>query len=115
MDNILAQMKGWETKSVLSIRANHQRETGSYFGKIRGNYEVGKFAHFMGYYLPFLVGRSILEVRERPYFFAGLAMLVGHLIQIILLRNRFSNKQAISFLRKKQKRYMLKFMFGSEN
>ena len=35
IDNISAQMNGWETRNFLDIEVNHRRMTGSYFGLSR--------------------------------------------------------------------------------
>ena len=55
LDNEMARMKGWMTMNFKNIKSIHRRETGSYGGKIRGNFESGKFAHFMGYFPPYML------------------------------------------------------------
>ena len=42
IDNIMAQMAGWKTKNFPEILVEHQRNTGSANGIIRGRFETGE-------------------------------------------------------------------------
>ncbi len=107
IDNIMAQMKGWETSNFNSIPVHHQRPTGTYFGVISGCFEAGQFAYSMRYFFPFLVARSIDRMSRRPIFLGGLALFFGYISAFLARRTSIGDKQAIHFLRKKQKSRIL--------
>jgi len=108
MDNILARLNGWETKNWPDITAIHQRETGSYFGKVKGNYESGKIAYYLCYYMPYLFGRIMMKCFERPYLIGSMAFLFGFIGETIRFKPRFTDREAIKFQRRMQRDIILR-------
>jgi hypothetical protein len=103
VDNISAQMNGWETTSFLDLEVQHQRRTGSHSGLIRGCFESGRFAHSMGYFLPFMIARSLHRMISKPIFLGGISMFMGYLYSILIRQKRVTEPEVSAFLRKKQK------------
>ena len=103
VDNILAQMNGWETTSFLDLEVQHQRRTGSHSGLIVGCFESGRFAHSMGYFPPFMVARSLHRMASKPIFFGGISMFMGYLYSVLTRQKRSTEPEVAAFLRKKQK------------
>jgi glycosyltransferase involved in cell wall biosynthesis len=103
IDNIMAQMEGWDTHSFQDPKAQHQRRTGSHSGLVSGCFESGKFAHAMGYFPPFMLARSLHRMTSKPILIGGFSMFIGYLFSIMSRQKRVNEPEVISFLRKKQK------------
>ena len=103
VDNISAQMNGWETTSFLDLEVRHQRRTGSHSGLIVGCFESGRFAHAMGYFPPFMIARSLHRMASKPFFIGGISMFMGYLYSILSRQKRATEPEVAAFLRKKQK------------
>ncbi len=104
IDNIHAQMKGWETRNFPEIKAVHLRRTGSMGGELRGCFEAGKIAHFMGYHPIFIIARSIHRMLGGPFILGGFAMLFGFFTNWISGRPIFEEGETVRYLRRKQLR-----------
>jgi len=103
IDNIMAQMGDWETKSFLDIESHHQRRTGASSGLLRGCFEAGKFAHSMRYFPPFIVARSIHRMARKPLFLGGFSMILGYLHGVMTRQPPIPRSDVLGYLRKKQK------------
>ena len=112
IDNIMAQMNGWQTANFPMIQAHHRRITGSFYGLTRGCFESGKFAYSMRYFFPFMVVRSIHRSTRKPVILGGIFMLAGYLFALFSRSPPVANEQVVRFLRKKQRRRFL-FWKGS--
>ena len=113
VDNIIAQMKGWETRHFPEVEVHHRRMTGSYSGMNRGCFESGQFAYSMRYFPPFILARSIHRMSKKPIVFGGISMFVGYMYAFILRHPAACDKEIIKFLRKKQKHTLLKWRHKS--
>ena len=102
IDNIQAQMNGWETRNFPEIKAIHLRKTGSRGGELRGCFEAGKIAHHMGYHPIFIIARSIHRMLSGPFIVGGFAMLFGFLKSWISRRPIFEEGETVRYLRRKQ-------------
>ena len=103
IDNIMAQMDGWETKQFNRIEVLHQRTTGSHSGVVSGCFESGRFAHSMGYYPLFMFARSIHRMVRRPFFIGGISMFMGYSYSFLTRQKRKTEPSVVAYLRKKQK------------
>ena len=103
IDNISAQMNGWETRNFLDIEVKHRRMTGSYFGLSRGCFEAGQFAYSMRYFPLFIAARSFHRMSSPPYVLGGISMLFGYLHSLLCRRPSVGDDEVIHFLREKQK------------
>ena len=102
IDNIQAQMNGWETRNFPEIKAIHLRRTGSRGGELRGCFEAGKIAHFMGYHPIFIIARSTHRMLGGPFIVGGFAMLFGFFTNWISGRPIFEEGETVRYLRRKQ-------------
>ena len=103
IDNIMAQMVGWETKPINRLEVLHQRTTGSHSGVVSGCFESGRFAHSMGYYPLFMFARSIHRMARRPFIIGGISMFMGYSYSILTRQKRQTEPTVVAYLRKKQK------------
>lgn len=102
IDNVMAQMYGWETKNFLEILVEHRRPTGSRLGIIRSCYLSGKFSHYMGYHPIYFLVKFLYSLPRRPVIIGGVVMFVGYFVSVVLRREVFSDGEVIKFLRKRQ-------------
>lgn len=102
IDELSAQMKGWETRSFNELKALHYRPTGSANGKINGKMEMGKFSYFFGYHpLAFLLRGVYNMLTGKPIILGGIAMLWGYFDCWIHHEPRFDDPQLLTYSRKK--------------
>ena len=106
IDNIMAQMHGWQTKNFQDILTIHLRNTGSYNGILSGSFENGKFAYFMGYHPLFMAARSAHKFISPPYLVGGVALFMGYMTSFISKKPIYQDKEVVNFLRKKQLKKM---------
>ncbi len=102
IDNIQAQMSGWETRNFPEIKAIHLRKTGSRGGELRGCFEAGRIAHHMGYHPIFIIVRSIHRMLSGPFIVGGFAMLFGFFKNWISGSPIFEEGETVRYLRRKQ-------------
>tara|TARA_B100001996_G_C18590321_1_gene565836 strand:- start:68 stop:964 length:897 start_codon:yes stop_codon:yes gene_type:complete len=113
IDNIIAQMRGWETRHVPEAEVRHMRMTGSYSGLNRGCFESGQFAYSMRYFPPFILARSIHRMSRKPRIIGGLSMFAGYLHAFFFKHPAACEKKVIDFLRWKQRNHILNLIFRS--
>ena len=103
VDNILAQMEGWETVNFPMIEVHHRRRTGSSSGLLWGCFETGRFAYSMRYFFPFILARSIHQMFRKPILIGGIAMFFGYIYGKIAKMESSLSKEEVKFLHKLQK------------
>jgi len=109
IDNVKAEISGWRTENFPEILALHQRPTGSYNGRIRGSFEAGQFAYHMGYFFPFLIARSIFEMKKWPFIIRGASMFIGFASSKVRGKERFHDVKVLQHIRGRQKRKLGSF------
>ena len=109
VDNLVAQMNGWETENFTEIEVHHRRITGSYFGQIWGCFEAGKFAYSMRYQPLFLVARSIHRSFRSPFLIGGLSIFIGYSYGLLNRLDPVFKPKEVAFLRARQKNLMNPF------
>jgi hypothetical protein len=78
IDETLARMRGFETRSFNGAKALHHRDTGSADGRLRGHARWGE-AHWMLHHGPlWTLLRAAKVARARPRGAAGVAYLYGY-------------------------------------
>ena len=103
IDNLSAQMIGWETMNFHDIEVLHRRRTGASSGLLRGCFESGSFAYSMGYFLPFILARSVHQMFRKPIVFGGILMLSGYTYGFIARKEKSVSTEEKDFLQKTQK------------
>ena len=110
IDNVIAQMEGWSTRSFDDLEVLHQRRTGSHSGLLKGCFEAGQFAYGMGYYPPFMLARSFHRMLKVPFVIGGIAMIMGYCSSLIKRKERNLDVKVVTYLRNKQKVRMMPFL-----
>jgi hypothetical protein len=78
IDQVLAHMNGFETRSFDTAEALHHRHTGSADGRLRGHVRWGEAHWILHHGLPWTVVRAGKVARVRPRGVSALAYLYGY-------------------------------------
>ena len=107
----MARMKGWKVRCFPEIRALHHGQPG-YTLRERTPicFRLGRIDHDMGGYLPFILGRCVLQLFRKPYFVGGVAMLSGFLWASLQRRKSRLPPDLAIFMRTDQKQ-MIRMAF----
>jgi glycosyltransferase involved in cell wall biosynthesis len=79
IDEVLARMAGYETRSLPDLVARHHRPLASAQGRLRGHMRTGRCMYIEGYPPMWITARSIKTATSRPYVASGLAHLAGYM------------------------------------
>lgn len=99
IDNIKAEMLGWDVYRCDQLVAKHHKQVGTKDGSIIDSYKVGRDAYFIGSY-PFLAVLRVLRrmLVVKPYFISGLAMLIGYFGNKMMRRKQYPDKKLLSYV-----------------
>lgn len=78
VDELRAQLLGWETRTFADLQVVHHRPTSSVGGVLRGKARLGRGSYFLGYDPVFMLARGVRRMVDRPYVLGGAAMLAGY-------------------------------------
>ena len=92
VSNVLAKLRGWETRRFKEIRAVQTRETSSAEGLWKGYKYHGESAYFRNYHPLFVLAKGIKYSFEGRYFI-GIAYLYGYLWSAIRRIDQIDNKE----------------------
>jgi len=103
IDELKAQLKGWETRSYKDLVILHLRRM-SYQHKdwSRGRLKFGRGSYFLGYHPLFILAKGFYRIFDKPYFIGGIAVILGYFDSMIKREPQYPEKEVIKHLRKKQ-------------
>jgi biofilm PGA synthesis N-glycosyltransferase PgaC len=101
IDEVTANMLGWETKSIPSLLMQHHRQTGKSYGKWGAMVKDGKADYTSGYHPLFQVAKCISRLRKKPYIIGALGLLGGFLCGYFQRLPRV-NKELRKYVRREQ-------------
>jgi biofilm PGA synthesis N-glycosyltransferase PgaC len=107
IDGARAQMAGFGTRTFAHIRCLHHRPQGSAGGRLRGHYDTGRSAWYVGYSPIYLMAAALRRAVERPYLLSTLTILAGYAEGFVRGRPRVKDRALIRFVRKQQMRRLL--------
>jgi poly-beta-1,6-N-acetyl-D-glucosamine synthase len=79
IDEVEANMRGWETQSLPDLLIHHHRFTGAAYGRWGSMVKDGKADYASGYHPLFMVAKCIYRLRQRPYVVASTGLMYGFL------------------------------------
>jgi poly-beta-1,6-N-acetyl-D-glucosamine synthase len=104
IDEVKANMLGWETTAFEDLHLIHHRETGLAEGAVRDRMKHGMACYISGYH-PLFVGAScVLRLIRKPYVIGSFAMLWGFLKGYFKRVPRVDDKRLIRYMRGQQLR-----------
>jgi poly-beta-1,6-N-acetyl-D-glucosamine synthase len=78
IDEVLARLHGYRTRSFRAIVARHHRAVGSAQGRLRGHARLGRCMYIEGYPAAWIAARSIKVALSAPRVVSGLAYAAGY-------------------------------------
>lgn len=101
IDQLKANMRGWETRILHDLPFHHHRQEGERDGARRVAWaSAGEGSHYMGYRFPFLVARALRHAREEP---SALAMIWGYCAAAVRREPRCPDEDVRAYLREQQR------------
>jgi poly-beta-1,6-N-acetyl-D-glucosamine synthase len=104
IDEVKANMLGWETRAFPDLRLLHHRLTGSADGSVRNNIKHGVACYVSGYHALFVLASCLYRLARKPYVVGSSAILYGFVKSYINRTPRVSDPQFITFIRSQQLR-----------
>lgn len=108
IDEVKAQMRGWQTQHFSDIRLIHWRLMGTRAGYVRGKMRHGFTNYYLGYYPLYMLARVVKRMAERPYVIPGILLGMGYLRGYLLRAERFPDNEFRAYLRETQVRQLKK-------
>ena len=104
IDEVHANMLGWETRSFEDLHLLHHRLTGSADGAIRDRIKHGVACYVSGYH-PLFVGAScVYRLFKKPYLIGSIAMCYGFLKGYVTRTPQVNDYKLIHYTRSQQLR-----------
>ncbi|MBN1981924.1 MAG: glycosyltransferase family 2 protein [Chitinivibrionales bacterium] len=102
LDEIKANMVGWESMSIPELHLIHYRPTGSANGWWRNHVVNGLSDYICGYHPLFMAVKIVKRIFERPYIISSLGLLVGFCSGYTKRVRRVDDPRLIRFIRHEQ-------------
>jgi biofilm PGA synthesis N-glycosyltransferase PgaC len=107
LDEALAMMHGFKSRSFRHIRAYHHRPQGAAGGHLRANRAAGRAAYNVGYHPLFLVLRALRRSLWWPPMVGGAMMLAGYFEGYLRHSKKIAPPELVKFIRRQQMRRLL--------
>jgi biofilm PGA synthesis N-glycosyltransferase PgaC len=104
IDEVKAQMLGWDTRSLPDVQALHLRPTGSADGSWRNAVKDGRANYVAGYHPLFLLARCVRQAFARPYGLVAAGLLVGFASGYLKRVPQINDPALVRYLRRQQLR-----------
>jgi glycosyltransferase involved in cell wall biosynthesis len=104
IDEVKANMLGWQTYSFKELHLVHHRLTGSADGFLRAPVKYGSICFVCGYHPLYVLARCLYRSVRKPYILGSLAMLFGFLKSFFMRTPKVNDEQLIRYLRNQQLR-----------
>ena len=107
IDELKANMLGWNTQSFPELKIHHLKRTQSSGGIFTGGFNAGVGGYNSGYHPLFLLSRAFYILLLRRYKFYSIGMLWGYFSSLIKFRPKPIDKKLIKYIRKQQMNKLL--------
>lgn len=102
VDEIKANMLGWQTRTFPEIRLVHLRPTGGAYGIWTDTIKRGLANYITGYHPVFMACKCAKRCFHKPYGVEALALWIGFLKGYVKRIPRVDDREMIRFLRRQQ-------------
>ena len=102
LDEVKANMLGWNTRSFPDILMHHHRWTGATLGTWGGIIKNGKTDYVSGYHPLFMIAKCSKRLFERPYVLGSFALAYGYLAGRYGKMPQVDDPLLIKYLQKQQ-------------
>jgi glycosyltransferase involved in cell wall biosynthesis len=107
LDEALAMMLGFKSRSFRHIRAYHHRPQGAAGGNLKGHLAAGRAAYNVGYHPLFMLTRAAKRGLQWPPVIGGVYLLAGYLEGYLRRHKKIASPDLVKFIRKQQIRRLL--------
>jgi biofilm PGA synthesis N-glycosyltransferase PgaC len=104
VDEVKANMLGWETRTFPEIKIIQLKPTGSADGFHRDLIKGGQAAYFSGYHPLFMIMRCLGRAIRKPFLLGSFCLMYGYVSSYLKKSPRTDDKALIRYLRKQQLR-----------
>jgi poly-beta-1,6-N-acetyl-D-glucosamine synthase len=102
IDELKANMLGWETYTFPALKIHQLKDTGSADGRWR-NWVKNGFANYVtGYHPLFMAAKCLRRMARPPYVLGGCALAFGYLKGLLSRAPRVQDSELIRFVRRQQ-------------
>ncbi len=102
LDEIKANMLGWETLSFQNLRVLHYRFTGTADGQWKNWIKNGRANYIAGYHPAFMTLKCLRRILQKPYFIQSLGLFWGYISGYLQNVQQVDDPELIRYLRKQQ-------------
>jgi biofilm PGA synthesis N-glycosyltransferase PgaC len=102
LDEVKANMLGWETRSFSDIGVIHHRITGFEDGMWRNMVKNGRANYIAGYHPMFMLMKCLKRIVEKPYLVGSLGLLYGFISGYLKHIPPVNDKALIQYIRRQQ-------------
>ena len=102
VDEVKANMMGWQTRSFGDLRVTHLRFTGAANGAWKNAVKNGIWSYVAGYHPLFMIVRCTKRIAKGPYILGAIGLMCGYLQGYLLRVPRTEDEDVIGYLRKQQ-------------
>lgn len=102
LDEIKANMIGYETRSFPDVKILHLRYTGKAYGKWGNSVKNGMGDYIAGYHPLFMISKCVTRFLKNPYTIDPLGLIYGYLSGYIKNVPQVDDRPLISYLRNQQ-------------
>lgn len=107
IDEVKANMLGWETRSFSDIKIIHQKYTGSADGTMKDLIKHGVANYIAGYHPLFMCIKCLKRTIQKPYLVGSFLLLFGFIKGYIQKIPQIDDKELINYIRQQQLRKLL--------
>ena len=102
LDEVKANMMGFETKSFSKLKLIQHRFTGAADGKWQNWVKNGMANYISGYHPLFMIIKCVKRIIQKPYFICSLGLFYGFCKGYLSNISQVNDKSLIAYLRKQQ-------------
>jgi biofilm PGA synthesis N-glycosyltransferase PgaC len=107
IDEVKANMLGWQTETFPELQLLQHRPTGKAEGWWRDRVKNGKAYYTAGYHPLFFAAKFVYRLASRPYFMGSVAMCYGFLSGYFGGAARINDRALVRYLRREQLKRLL--------
>lgn len=104
LDEVKANMLGWETRRVPEARFLHLRPTGAADGGWKNAFKNGRGSYIAGYHPLYMVSKCVKRLMSPPIVIQSLGLFTGFFTSYFSSVEQIKDRQLIRYLRKQQVR-----------
>jgi biofilm PGA synthesis N-glycosyltransferase PgaC len=102
LDEVKANMLGWETQTIPGLNIIHHRPTGAAYGAWKDRVKNGMGCYISGYHPLFMAFKCCRRLIEKPLIIGGVGLFYGFLKGYITRTPQIQDKALIKYFRNQQ-------------